>query len=429
MDCNIYCPDDCCSPCHNDEGTQSCRKYESLELSWYQPIEQTSIIHGCDWLELNDVPGCREFGNTMIGYNGATASNGCCYCGCEDFQGYLDSYGDGCDWSEAYEDMGCPIYGDILNANLISPNDACCWCKGGYTSNDILPSVFPSSLLMPSSSPSISISPTYSAQPTIHCTDFDGWVDDWGDGCSFYQEYDVAGCPFYGSDNGATPDAQYINAWSACCHCGGGVSDGKASSSPSISKSPMYSVSPSSTPCSDFDGWIDNLDNVCSWYEDYGRCVTYGDIYYSIDLVFALDACCICGGGIKKVDPSINSDRSEVATQNATCSNLQIPRPWPDRDCDWFQMDAETRCIEFGADTFYKFNDETIMTALDVCCSCGGGTSDCSDFPGWIDSHSHQPFTCLDFDRNEECSNTGSMYSNLGHDANSACCVCGKYII
>ncbi len=77
----------------------------------------------------------------------------------------------------------------------------------------------------------------------------------------------------------------------------------------------------------------------------------------------------------------------------------------------------------------------------DVCCACrlvdsfsssnSSMASDealCNDYPGWYDSRPTASFTCEDYKEHETCLVDGKKYVNFGHNANSACCICGGAI-
>jgi trypsin len=72
------------------------------------------------------------------------------------------------------------------------------------------------------------------------CTDIEGWVDSFGDGCWWYETYDTEGCPSYGDmwDGGMGPPNV------GCCFCGGGTSGGPTPPSPT----PPSPTPPSPTP-------------------------------------------------------------------------------------------------------------------------------------------------------------------------------------
>ena len=98
------------------------------------------------------------------------------------------------------------------------------------------------------------------------CIDKPGWMDVDGDGCEYYEDYDVPGCPAlwdYPSPFGQT-------AIGACCHCGGGL-------------------------CTDEPGWRDRFGYGCDWFEVYDEpgCPEYGHIS-DIWGTPAWNACCFC---------------------------------------------------------------------------------------------------------------------------------------
>jgi hypothetical protein len=109
------------------------------------------------------------------------------------------------------------------NANAgVTANEACCACGGG--TNEKRPSSAPSISSSPSDSskpsgnPSVSSSPTDSSKPST--CDTPGWVDSFGDGCDWYELYDLPGCPYFGNEGGEMGVAD-----DNCCYCAGtGVS-------------------------------------------------------------------------------------------------------------------------------------------------------------------------------------------------------------
>jgi trypsin len=78
--------------------------------------------------------------------------------------------------------------------------------------------------------------------PPGSCTDLEGWVDSFGDGCYWYEDNDEPGCPNYGDlwDGGmGTPNV-------GCCYCGGGSSSGPSPTPPS--PTPPSPTPPAPTP-------------------------------------------------------------------------------------------------------------------------------------------------------------------------------------
>jgi hypothetical protein len=110
------------------------------------------------------------------------------------------------------------------NANAgVTANEACCTCGGG--TNEKRPSSKPSISSNPSVSskpsgiPSVSSIPSDSSKPSTCNTA--GWVDADGDGCDWYEENELPGCPLYGD----CCDGGMGVANNNCCFCAGtGVS-------------------------------------------------------------------------------------------------------------------------------------------------------------------------------------------------------------
>eukprot|EP00815_Leptocylindrus_aporus_P012260 CAMPEP_0116064306 /NCGR_PEP_ID=MMETSP0322-20121206/9013_1 /TAXON_ID=163516 /ORGANISM="Leptocylindrus danicus var. apora, Strain B651" /LENGTH=146 /DNA_ID=CAMNT_0003550253 /DNA_START=168 /DNA_END=605 /DNA_ORIENTATION=+ len=82
------------------------------------------------------------------------------------------------------------------------------------------------------------------------CENYDEWIDVYGDDCSFYELYDLEGCPYYGNDG----NANGVTANEACCYCGGGISGPTLSGSSSSSSSSSGDISGSSTSSSSSSG-------------------------------------------------------------------------------------------------------------------------------------------------------------------------------
>jgi hypothetical protein len=101
---------------------------------------------------------------------------------------------------------------------------------------------------------------------------------------------------------------------------------------------------------------------------------------------------------------------------------IDFPEDWTDSGgdgCDFY--DSSFRCNTFG--NFYR-DSVYGLTAQDVCCTCGGGSSSgCDDEPGWTDSdgdgcawYAEDPFY--------RCSVFGTCCENNGKTAMEACCIC-----
>ena len=112
-----------------------------------------------------------------------------------------------------------------MRANAgVTANEACCACGGGTNekrpSSEPSISSGPSDSSKPSGNPSVSSNPSDSPKPSS--CDTPGWVDRYGDGCDWYEENDLPGCPNFGDDDGGTGGSV---ADDNCCYCAGtGVS-------------------------------------------------------------------------------------------------------------------------------------------------------------------------------------------------------------
>jgi hypothetical protein len=133
--------------------------------------------------------------------------------GCMDTPGWKDSDGDGCTWYQVGD--RCAQYGfRYAGLNGQTALEACCICGGG----GLQPTPTPGS---PTSSPTIrptmKPNPLPTAFPTIlGCTDSPGWVDSYGDVCSWYESDNYCAYAYlYTGPGGKT-------ALEACCICGGG---------------------------------------------------------------------------------------------------------------------------------------------------------------------------------------------------------------
>ena len=415
---NINCT--CCDFSSPITTSQNACYEEAKDDVWLSEVDETfhhsvSVHRSCDWLELYDLPNCSQLG-ILKDKDNKKAIHECCYCNkCSDYSDYVDAYNNTCLWYEKNEYFGCSSYGWQQNANGVTAQDACCWCGGGYSYGVEPPTI----------SPTILDSSITTVEPTIaeSCDDMENWVDKNFNTCEWYVTNDSKDCPGTGMIIGS----KGITAYEACCWCGGGSKYIAPSMPPYVSNAPI------SESCSDIEGWIDFYFNFTC--KDLERIVEYNcpyasDWLFSSDLVFAGEACCHCGGGNMDSN-NVNDDNTIGNKMKNTCKDLQIPRPWPIRDCEWFAKDTN-RCELYGEDTMYEiFLDDyesTKRTANNVCCVCGGGTSNCIDFPEWHDSHQINKYTCADYDQEEECILYGAAYFNYGHTASTACCVCGKFL-
>ena len=111
------------------------------------------------------------------------------------------------------------------------------------------------------------------------------------------------------------------------------------------------------------------------------------------------------------------------------CIDIQKPiSPRPEHDCEWFELHPESHCNNPSINESILTSAGISTPVKDFCCVCNGGSKidNCYDYPGWIDSHPTEPYSCLSYEENKECFKSGNEYINFGHSANSACCACGK---
>ena len=413
--------------------------------------------NGCEYYEIYDAPGCPYEGTYYANDENVTASMACCYCNggslqfpsafptssyapshkykptstpsltptdgppCYDYIGWLDFYGDGCEYYEIYDAPGCPYEGAYYaNDENVTASMACCYCNGGLLE---FPSAFPTSSYAPSHKYKPTSTPSLTRTDGPSCYDYIGWLDSYGDGCGWYETYDAPGCPYEGA---YYANDENVTASMACCYCNGGVLD-------------LLEYDDFHLQCDDS---YENWRNTASTIDISGDNQTCRAIHYLFDsstqserayndllddyceelhngTMFMSEACCFC---------SSNDDSNGMTAGDDSCTNndLQISKPWPERNCEWFGRDV-SRCDDFG--------DETILidgikglerTANDACCVCGGGTQGCLEFiDNWTDSHPDTSFNCNDYGTYNRCAADGSGLISLGHNADTQCCVCG----
>jgi len=54
------------------------------------------------------------------------------------------------------------------------------------------------------------------------CVDAPGWIDSYGDSCSWYENYGEISCDYWGSVVGTDANGNSLMTTEACCFCGGG---------------------------------------------------------------------------------------------------------------------------------------------------------------------------------------------------------------
>lgn len=160
---------------------------------------------------------------------------------------WIDYNGFRCDYYEVVDMPGCPYFGtnDGYDVNTGEPvaggstaNDNCCYCKTTAVSekkwamnspaiNDTRESCYSPHVIIFPQAPTPSPTPT-TGVPTIWstCADTPGWVDVTGDGCDWYETYELPGCPNNGDFAGYDPSTgePLVGGSVAndnCCHCFG----------------------------------------------------------------------------------------------------------------------------------------------------------------------------------------------------------------
>lgn len=124
-------------------------------------------------------------------------------------------------------------------------------------------------------------------------------------------------------------------------------------------------------------GWMDAMENDCSWYEDYPsqRCII-ADMIASEE-GSGDDVCCVCGGG-KSYDDLDEEEQDEVEPfqMNLGCGAC-VDEPnfldLVDNDCDYYAANVDKRCPFAHAAAIDGYS------AKEACCACGGGESKSCD--------------------------------------------------
>lgn len=251
---------------------------------------------------------------------------------CRDVDDWADNDGSDCAWyanppggadafldDDTYYDVNgitsrCDYFGSCCGNNAtgvvpnLTANKACCVCGGG------IPSL---------------------------CNDVDGWTDSLGRDCDWYTEN--------GDDDGLGDDGTRCRdneefhandgytASTACCACGGGVVG----------------------TCNDYEDWKTSEGYGCKWYgldtirnnggqddlydDATTRCWAFGNDWglYNGENVTAMEACCVCGGGIASVDypsfmpvPSPSDAPSRVPSKEPTNPSNQPTSSAPTKSPD-----------------------------------------------------------------------------------------------
>ena len=242
--------------------------------------------------------------------------------------------------------------------------------------------------------------------PYAPCDDVTGWFDSGGPtfNCAYYEnEVNENACSFEGDlyeNDGHTAN-------SACCTCGGG----------------------GTYACSDVLGWVDSDGDNCSWYEMYqyesnkSSCSLYDS--YAANGHSGSSACCACGGGEFTFTGACSAN-GQTCLAGTTCNDCCNEYTWWDYKVS--QACGSEPCwsdgMVCGKDTTCSKCCNSAHNALGTQWQCGEGEITCSDVPGWYDAYGEE-YDCTFYEVNDICSDDGSLFANLGHTANSACCACG----
>lgn len=164
------------------------------------------------------------------------------------------------------------MYTNTLYLIQLTANEACCGCGGGFPEynlcNDFL---------------------TYFKEP---------WEDVDGRNCTFYEETNSC------YDEGFTRENDGMTAEDACCACGGGVT-GQCANVPGFATYDGFDCGWFMQTADD-DGIY--FDDPYYGYDDEDTRCGYWDLFNETwglldgEEVSALDACCVCGGGIRGLD-------------------------------------------------------------------------------------------------------------------------------
>ena len=239
---------------------------------------------------------------------------------CTDYSNFVDSFGDDCTYYEENDTAGCPLWGDCdqCDAGFGTPGEACCWCGGGNEdpgSTTASPTESPTASSSPSATSTKipTIFPTTSSRPTGACTDTPGFIDVFGDDCSYYKENDVRGCPVWG--NCQQCDAGFGTPGEACCWCGGGEAGPVATTTPAPS-----------IACEDYPNYIDFYGDSCAWYKEN---LSFGceslDTCCAANDVTPGEACCWCNGGVKGDILPTTPPHSQTPTSMPTTGPTALP--------------------------------------------------------------------------------------------------------
>ena len=130
------------------------------------------------------------------------------------------------------------------------------------------------------------------------CLDYDLFADDFGDGCAWYFEDFHLRCEEQETEAWRNTQTGF-SAADACCICGGGHRHGNVMIEP-------IEVTSFTDNCRNVPGFFDIDYDGCELYAQNPShyCGLYGDHLDFLPGMTANIACCACGGGIQRSNPS-----------------------------------------------------------------------------------------------------------------------------
>ncbi|KAK1733561.1 leucine-rich repeat protein [Skeletonema marinoi] len=256
---------------------------------------------------------------------------------CLDTPNWKDKDGYGCDHYEDMYESGCSGTEKWVG-NMGLAIDHCCFCGGG-------------SHTLPLTTSSSSI-----------CTeDTQGWYDQRGFDCVWYEVMDGPGCPKYGDQIAQESSTVKGTAYDHCCYCKNAVVASNVS--------PAAVASSSSETCVDTPEWTNVIGIGCKDYpeNDFPGCPIYGTSYTGV-MGSAAENCCYCK------DPTCDDfnqfcegfsgvldygEIGELCEKAASCSCKTDPFNIITRDVE----------VAYSKETFGLYND----------CKCNYWLSLCED--------------------------------------------------
>jgi len=231
-------------------------------------------------------------------------------------------------------------------------------------------------------------------------------------GSGFTGTWSVGGKKWWKVGEFTWPSGSVRTKWTTCvtgCYSSCGVSMNCSVGGMNGSEG---SDSVSGTSCENMAGWADSQNRTCEAYEeDKWLCVT---AVFDADAenISAVEACCSCGGGWAvdsggfnyTANASVNYTGSSVGGMNgsegsdgmsgSSCENVEGWMDSQNRTCEAYEEDGwlcETAVLDADAEN---------ISAVEACCSCGGGwavdsggfnyTANASvNYMGHADAHYH----------------------------------------